>query len=306
MCLANGLIMVLEMQYYSIGDCINSLVYCIITFGEAEGYVRALEIHDITFLFGQFLVYYAIFAPRDTKEERQRNHRNIGFAIFFMLVGLKRSTFPAALLMIIVGTFISKRKYMYRWIFAVGIGIIAFFWLYLYLVHTGIFADIMNSLGIDMMGRDYFWSMANDYYEFSPRYMGRGFEAVDSIVYSWYCAGLINHAYPFHNDILKVFVEIGFVGFNFWTIILYVFYPFCFYKRNGSMPALVYLMLLSYMSVTYLTDNSAFYFWDSIGLRLIPLSYAFGCYNQEKKNKWRPHTSEEVLDSMWSLEQNNN
>jgi hypothetical protein len=62
-------------------------------------------------------------------------------------------------------------------------------------------------------------------------------------------------------------------------------------------------MLLAYMSVTYLTDNTAFYFWDSIGLRLIPMSYAFGIYKQEKKNKWKPPTSNDTLDAMWAVDQ---
>ena len=32
-----------------------------------------------------------------------------------------------------------------------------------------------------MMGRDYLWSMANPYYEFSVTYLGHGFEYVDTI-----------------------------------------------------------------------------------------------------------------------------
>lgn len=64
-----------------------------------------------------------------------------------------------------------------------------------------------------MMGRDYLWSMANPYYELSITYFGHGFEYVDTIISQWYDAGLINQPFPFHNDILKVFVEMGFPGF---------------------------------------------------------------------------------------------
>ena len=70
-------------------------------------------------------------------------------------------------------------------------------------------SKIMNMVGIDMMGRDYLWQLVGEHYDFSIGYMGHGFEYVDSIVANWYSSGLINHPYPFHNDILKVFVEMG-------------------------------------------------------------------------------------------------
>lgn len=57
------------------------------------------------------------------------------------------------------------------------------------------------------------WQLVGEHYDFSIGYMGHGFEYVDSIVANWYSSGLINHPYPFHNDILKVFVEMGFLGF---------------------------------------------------------------------------------------------
>ena len=53
MCLANGAIMVLEIPSFGIAASVQSLITCLVTFGEAEGYARNLEIHDITFVFGQ-------------------------------------------------------------------------------------------------------------------------------------------------------------------------------------------------------------------------------------------------------------
>ena len=61
MCATNTTIMLLEMPKYGIQESISSVITCIVTFGEAEGFVRALEIHDITFLFGQFFIYYTMF-----------------------------------------------------------------------------------------------------------------------------------------------------------------------------------------------------------------------------------------------------
>ena len=151
---------------------------------------------------------------------------------------------------------------------------VAFFFLYVYGVRTGEVSKIMNMVGIDMMGRDYLWQLVGEHYDFSIGYMGHGFEYVDSIVANWYSSGLINHPYPFHNDILKVFVEMGFPGFVLWSGIQYVIGPIFWTKYADNNTALLYMADLGYMTITYLTDNTAFYFWSTMALRMIVLSYS--------------------------------
>ena len=66
--------------------------------------------------------------------------------------------------------------------------------MYLYLVHTGAISRLLNAVGINMMGRDYIWSLAKPYYQFSPTFIGLGFEAVDVMVTRFYEIGLIDVA----------------------------------------------------------------------------------------------------------------
>ena len=131
---------------------------------------------------------------------------------------------------------------------------------------------LTDRLGIDTMGRAYLWQLAEPYYSLSPAFAGQGFEAVDAIVSGWYHDGLLTHAYPFHNDILKVYVELGFFGFLLWAAVLYLVHPLALSRALGERAAVTFFCLLGYMSVTYLTDNTAFYYWSCIGLRLIPLA----------------------------------
>ena len=152
----------------------------------------------------------------------------------------------------------------------------------------------MNTLGVDMMGRDYMWSLANPYYQLSFSYMGRGFEYVDTIVSQWAATGLIKRALAFHNDILKVFVEIGFPGFCLWAGIQYIVYPIFWAKYAGEETAVMYMMVLGYMTITYLTDNTAFYFWSTVGLKLIVLGYAFARRKEKSHRGWKPLDKEEV------------
>lgn len=74
-CITNGAIMLLCIPDYGVAASIQSLVTCLVTFGEAVGYARQLEIHDLTFVFGQMILYYAVFAPRTTRQEKRKRWR---------------------------------------------------------------------------------------------------------------------------------------------------------------------------------------------------------------------------------------
>lgn len=303
MCFANAGIMVLEIPNFGLAASIQSLITCLVTFGDAEGYARNLEIHDITFVFGQLVLYYAAFAPHKTPAEKKRRIFFLFACTFFFFVGMKRIAIPAVVLFICVAYFIrlfkNKKPLFVLW----GVGWVAFFFLYLYGVRTGAVSNILKILGIDMMGRDYLWSLANDYYDFSISYMGHGFEYVDSIIAVWYGAGLINHPYPFHNDILKVFVEMGFPGFMFWSGIQYIITPIFWIKYADDETTLLYLCNLSYMTMTYLTDNTSFSFWSTMALRLLPLAYSVQRKKAPKPQVWKPRNKNEMREHIRILMQ---
>ena len=126
--------------------------------------------------------------------------------------------------------------------------------------------------------------------------MGHGFEFVDSIVALWYNSGIINHPYPFHNDILKVFVELGFPGFLIWSVLQYIVSPLFFLKYADDKTALLYISELGYMTMTYLTDNTAFYFWSTMALRIIVLSFAIARHKPKEKQTWQPPTKAEIRE----------
>ena len=302
-CITNGIIMLLDIPTYGLASSIQSLITCLVTFGEAAGYARQLEIHDLTFVFGQMILYYAVFAPHTTQQEKRKRWRYLLLCIWFFLVGMKRSAIPAVVLFIMVGLFLRKRK-LPDWFYpVVGVGCIVFFLVFIYCVRYGIITDILLYFDIDMMGRDFLWSLANPYYEFSITYIGRGFEYVDTIVNQWYNEGILNHPYPFHNDILKVFVEVGFPGFMFWSGIQYVLTPLFWRHYADQQTTLLYLCTLGYMTVTYLTDNTAFYFWSTMALRLLPLAYAMNRKKPPKPKVWVPDSRQEMRDRIRVLMQ---
>ena len=302
-CLANAGIMVLEIPTFGLSASIQSLMRCLLTFGEAEGYARNLEIHDLTFVFGQLVLYYAAFAPHDTKQEKRRRWRMLVACTFFFFVGMKRIAIPAVVLFIFVALIVRRSKNKKKLIIVWGVAWVVFFFLYIYAVRSGLVSKLLHIAGIDMMGRDYLWSLANDYYDLSITYVGHGFEYVETIVTEWYNSGIINHPYPFHNDILKVFVEMGFPGFVLWSGIQYVIGPIFWTKYADNNTALLYMADLGYMTITYLTDNTAFYFWSTMALRIIVLSYAEKRHQPPKKEIWKPKSRAEMQEQIRSMMQ---
>lgn len=234
--------------------------------------------------------------PRMTQNRKSAAAGGCLRPVHFLFVGMKRIAIPAVVLFIfvalIVRCFKNKKKLIIVW----GVAWVVFFFLYIYAVRSGLVSKLLHITGIDMMGRDYLWSLANDYYDLSITYVGHGFEYVDTIVTEWYNSGIINHPYPFHNDILKVFVEMGFPGFVFWTGIQYIITPIFWMHYADEDTALLYLSNLSYMTMTYLTDNTSFSFWCTMALRLLPLAYSVQRRKPPKPQVWKPKNKKEMQD----------
>ena len=298
-CCANLFILFSEVPAYGVGESVSSLLTSILSLGNnTYGYAERLEIHEVTFLEGIFVLYYLFFSPKETKQQRTRNWVLAGCSFFFVLAGMKRILLPALVVSAFYIWALRRSHAKEKLIMLTGAAWVTLFWVYLYLVHTGAISRILNAVGINMMGRDYIWSLAKPYYQFSPTFIGLGFEAVDAMVTRFYEIGLIDVAYPLHNDILKVFVELGFPGLCFWCAFLYMILPWFWIKRYGAEAGILYFAILNPLSMTYLTDNTAFYFWCTMGLRMIPLAVC--CFAKPtkdpaaQKQTWQPPSAQEV------------
>lgn len=292
-CVCNALIMLIEMPRFGFAASISSLIHSIVTFGDAKGYARTLEIHDLTFIMGQFAIYYLLFAPKDTAEHRKERRYGITASLLFFIVGMKRIAVFALGFTILAGLLIRNRKNTYRIVLGIGITMTALAFLFIFTVRNGSFMNMLEALDIDTMGRTSAWDMASEYYEFSPTFLGRGFESVDAIVKEWVVQGKAKKALPLHNDYLKMFIELGFCGFAVWVGAQYILYPIIWKKTYNSKTACMYMCILIYMSFTFMTDNTAFLYWSTVALRLLPMAFASGEEN-EQPIKWRPPTGKEM------------
>ncbi len=300
--LANGVIILLEIPRFGLMESMRSVFHCIITFGDAYGFMRELEIHDLTFLFGQLFLYYLFFASREDPENQSRNRNYAMVCLFFVLIGFKRLIFPALLAAMLLAWLLKKSRHVRGWLLILGVTAVAFGFLYIYLIQSGILIPYLTGMGINLMGRETFWPLASQYFEFSVFWRGLGYEAVNALTRTWVEAGLLSKAFPLHNDFLKVYLEIGFIGLGLWSGIQYVFYPQYWFKKHFSDCAALYFCIFVYMSMTYLTDNTAFYYWSSIGLRLIPAAYSYSRIREEEIQVWQPSDAARIASLVRSSE----
>ena len=85
-CCANLFILFSEVPAYGVGESVSSLLTSILSLGNnTYGYAERLEIHEVTFLEGIFVLYYLFFSPKETKQQRTRNWVLAGCSFFFVL-----------------------------------------------------------------------------------------------------------------------------------------------------------------------------------------------------------------------------
>lgn len=72
-----------------------------------------------------------------------------------------------------------------------------------------------------------------------------------------------------HNDLLKVYIELGFVGAMMWTWYWIMYIPNFLTKKVGIRNALICFTLIIYSFITYATDNTAGYFNYQMHLSMI-------------------------------------
>ena len=237
---------------------------------------HVMEVHDITFAMGIFLLYYLYF------EKRSVSHHNAkiilaGLMVFF---GLKRIEILALFFAVAVH-FIFFRKKMSvsrtSTIFAVSAVLLSF--LYLFLIKTGLLSLICMYYGIETSGRLMAYDYARDFFELSPTFTGMGFTYFLEMWENLYNEGLYftvngwdyGAAASVHSDIVCLYIENGFLLTIGWIWYSFATKPKLIQKVSGSRSAQCYLLIVAYMFVLYLTDNTFGYHDTQMIFFLAPL-----------------------------------
>ena len=269
MCAGNTGIVLMSIKTHGVGEFVTGLIAFAKSSGiDTNAAIKALEVHDLTFAFGLMLLF-ALCCERGKK-------RLIYAALsgLFFFLGLKRIALIGLVGVFLMGEFIRRRKPKVQSILIlfISIGAIAICFGYV-----------------------------QEVYDFSPAFRGYGIGYVTRYISIMTEAGVgvfgTHNFGGMHNDIVTMYIELGFWGFAFWIWYSWNGRIVWCQKEFGMQTALLLLYETIYGFITYATDNTVFYCYINTVFMLLPIALAIGEQEQGeekvKHERKEPETSKE-------------
>lgn len=243
-------------------EFVQEMITLIVSFGNETGsMMKSVEIHDLTFAFGLYLLYALV------RRDCPCRWYVVAVGLIFSLTGLKRIAFigiGAGFFLVRFLQMLPQKKSKNLSYLVCGC-IVAFSYIYIIAVHSGLF-DLLEEIGINTMGRNLIYQQLNTLFEFSPFFLGNG---IGFSAHAWdnmTGRNVIHDA--FHNEYIRMYVEIGFWGYAAWWL-LNIFTRLKYaYKWLGTNGGLYLFSMIFFLYCTYSSDNTYYYYYTSMALFL--------------------------------------
>lgn len=237
---------------------------------------RYFELHDICLIMPLIAIYYA----RVAKDDRCRWVK-VMIALAISLIGGKRIALAALVVVYVISLSLKFGKARGIQVVEpiVQTALVAAACVWIYITSTDIFAQLCAQLGIRSMGRttiyEYFQQFVSD--GFLSVGLGPGFCGLqlESLIGTRVLEG-VNGVLGVHNDLLKVYIECGSIGFIALIVYHAIYFPIALGKRFGGEAKTFYYLAFTYALITYMTDNTMNYivFQTVLYLVLVPRTLA--------------------------------
>lgn len=258
---------------------LSSFITGFIAFAKSGGVetnvsMKSLEVHDLTFGFGLMVLYYLLF------EKGKKRATHLSLAALFFYLGLKRIALIGMAGVILMHFIIRRLKPQAQsfLLHTISIFAIATCFFYVFFIHSGLFNWVVTTFDIDTMGRDGLYAAFTDLYSFTPWFRGYGIGWVTRYISIQTAQGIgvfgTHNFGGMHNDIVTMYIELGFWGFAFWIWLSWQGKIVWCQKTHGIKTAFLLLYCTIYAFVTYATDNTAFYCYINTVFMLLPIGYA--------------------------------
>lgn len=212
-----------------------------------------LEVHELSYCLGICIIYY-LFQERD---QRMKNMSRIIMIALLFILGYKRIAIGALVVSVFVTFFVRKKGISKTTISVFGlIGVaICVGWI-AFLYNGGAIIFFLNH-DIDMMGRDVLNSLFTNQTEFGSGQMGWGFASTTKVLENTTRAEVGNMVSirGLHNDILKIYIDCGFICGIVWYALNLFYIPRKIFSRMGKRAATLYLTLTIFTFICYMTSN---------------------------------------------------
>lgn len=224
---------------------------------------NCLELHEVTLTLGLFFLLIIAFKEIHFYKSRKTT---IICLILLLILGFKRIQVLALAATLMANYIILRKAKKCAFkdaIKLITIGVIIVSLAYVYLISNEKILEIANRYDINFMSRLEWYISISKYFRFSPLYMGQGWGSLSVLISSIGVIGV-------HSDILRMYFDAGFIGFVVW-ICYYFYYISAYLKRKDIYTCKLYLVIMIYTIVTYLTDNTLNYFVFQVVLLSIPV-----------------------------------
>lgn len=244
-----------------------------------------IELHEVIFSAGLYILCFLFF------RSARKNKLLLFLCTVCFFLGFKRIGIAALLVAILFFVVVSKMndRAQKRTVQISGYISIVLALGWVALSVSDELSTLLLSHGISMSGRNIIYDYFRKFCTFSPAFIGRGVGFVSKQFEYVTAADLYNMVAirALHNDLMRMFIEIGFVGFIVWVWYWMSYAPMYLWKRTSSRAALLCFILLLYAFITYTTDNTQGYFNFQLQLAMLLTGIVYMDQSEVKQRQVR-------------------
>lgn len=262
---------VLALSVYGVSGLLSSML-SIFAMGVQNAGAESdeiLESSHSTLLIMPFLSVAFFYAYLRKKQKQYLNWFIISTII--SLLAYKRIAIAAAVVIFVL--FFFKKLYNRITLSFVSFTSIAIGLGYIFLISSNLIYILVYQYDIDLMFRDRIWKSLDDVYIFGIDYIGNGWGFTTKYLHE-NSEQLLNGIFigGIHNDLLKVYIDLGFWGFILYFGYFLFYIPLKFYKSGRLSISFLFFICQLYLFMIYFTDNAQTYFACQTIAYLLPFA----------------------------------
>ena len=159
---------------------------------------------------------------------------------------------------------------------------------YVGIINLDVFSMIEEA-GIDTSGRVVIYDAVDEFYEFSPEFLGNGIGFLTYQLSSNMSVGVS----AVHNDFLQYFIDLGFWGYILWLVSMILVRVCYFGSKENAENGIVCLALCIYLVIVSSTDNTMNFPLLTTVLAILMIGPGFNDKVREKEMKMFGYISDD-------------
>lgn len=218
---------------------------------EGEAFDKIFEVHEFGLAFPLIALAY-LWKSGDWKQK----FFPIIISLLFSLICAKRIAIGAFLVVAVLSYILSHLPLIKRmFVKCGGLLFIVIIFSFLFFIYNGVYEIYAEQYDVDLKGRDIFYNYFISRSSFSFDYLGDGFGYIRKYLAN---KDPFNGIMGIHNDILRIYIELGAVG-------TFIFFSLMFgfnirkHKIINNECSYYYILTSLYCLVTYFSDNTIAY-----------------------------------------------